>query len=102
MELDCIFAEVLRLQQEIQAVKEQRRTLRAKKERLHKQLRTVEERWAFMVRDEICNIEELEMNELLGNLNTAVDPLDPNAVEAGMWLAGDSSARIDEALLRSG
>ena len=62
-EIDKVSEEILRLEKEKDAVVAQKREMKAKKERLRKQIAFLEKRRSELIRTELRNIEELEAEE---------------------------------------
>ena len=62
-EIDKVSEEILQLEKEKDAITAQKREMKAKKERLHKQIAFLEKRRSELIRTELQNIEELEAEE---------------------------------------
>ena len=62
-EIDKVSKEILQLEKEKDAVTAQKREMKAKKERLHKQIAFLKKCRSELIRTELWNIEELEAEE---------------------------------------
>ena len=62
-EIDKVSEEILQLEKEKDAIAAQKREMKVKKERLHKQIAFLKKRRSELIRTELQNIEELEAEE---------------------------------------